>query len=111
MVVSTYGAISHWIDMSWWTHAAISCLSQCSITVLTKAVVCAILSVDGAYKRLLAVNQKESPCSGSSCSFTICLMSYSRELDVLSVSFNITFRSFSKTNLGCDDVPDVFPIL
>ena len=33
------------IDPSWWTHWAISCSSQCSTTVVTKAVVCVILSV------------------------------------------------------------------
>ena len=33
--------------------------SQCSTTGVTKAVVCVILSVDGAYKITLAVNRKE----------------------------------------------------
>ena len=33
------------IDPSWWTHWAISRSSQCSVTVLTKAVVCVIVSV------------------------------------------------------------------
>ena len=38
------------------------CSSQCSTTGVTKAVVCAILSVrDDAYKRTLAVNQKLGP--------------------------------------------------
>ena len=36
-------------------HWAISCSSQCSTTGVTKAMVCAILSVDVAYKRTLAV--------------------------------------------------------
>ena len=32
---------------------------KCRTQAVTKAVVCAILSVDGAYKRTLAVNWKE----------------------------------------------------
>ena len=40
-----HGAMGHRIDPSWWTHWAISHSSQCSITGVTKAVVCAILSV------------------------------------------------------------------
>ena len=41
----THGAIGRWIDPSWWTHWAISHTSQCSMTGITNAVVCAILSV------------------------------------------------------------------
>ena len=37
----------------------ISCSSQCSTTDITKAVVCVILSVDGAYEKTLTANQKE----------------------------------------------------
>ena len=48
-----------WVDPSWWTHRATSCPSQYSTTGVTKAVVCAILSVDGAYKRSFAANQNE----------------------------------------------------
>ena len=40
-----HGAMDRRIDPSWWTHQAISCSSQCSITDVTKAMVCAILSV------------------------------------------------------------------
>ena len=37
--------LDHLIDPSWWTHWAISRSSQCSMTGVTKAVVCAILSL------------------------------------------------------------------
>ena len=40
-----HGEMSRRIDPSWWTHGAISRSSQCSTTGVTKAVVCAILSV------------------------------------------------------------------
>ena len=33
------------VDLSWWTHSAISRSSQCSTTGVTKAMVCVILSV------------------------------------------------------------------
>ena len=39
------GMMDRRIDSSWWTHSAISHSSQCSTTGVTKAVVCAILSV------------------------------------------------------------------
>ena len=48
---SAYGAMSCWIDPSWWTHS-----SQCSTTGVTKDVVCAVLSgmvhihLDGSWK-------------------------------------------------------------
>ena len=40
-----HGAMGRRIDPSWWTHWAISRSSQCYMTGVTKAVVCAILSV------------------------------------------------------------------
>ena len=40
-----HGTMSHQIDPSWWSHWPISRSSQCSMTGVTKAVVCAILSV------------------------------------------------------------------
>ena len=40
-----HGAMDRRIDPSWWTHWAISRSSQCSMTGVTKAVVCAVLSV------------------------------------------------------------------
>ena len=38
------------INPSWWTHWAISSSSQCSMTGVTKAVICTMW--DGAYKRV-----------------------------------------------------------
>ena len=47
------------VHISLYLFISISRSSQCSTTGVTKAVVCAILSVwDGAYKRTLAVNRK-----------------------------------------------------
>ena len=40
-----HGAMGRRIDPSWWTHWAISISSQCSMPGVTKAVVCANLSV------------------------------------------------------------------
>ena len=40
----THGAMGRRIDSSWWANLAISHSSQCSMTGVTKAVVCAILS-------------------------------------------------------------------
>ena len=40
-----HSAMGRPIDPSWWSHLAISRSCQCSTTVVTKAVVCAILSV------------------------------------------------------------------
>ena len=40
-----HGAMGHQIDPSWWTHLATSRSSQCSTSGVTKAVVCAMLSV------------------------------------------------------------------
>ena len=40
-----HGAMGCRIDPSWWTHGAISRSSKCSMTGVTKAVVCVILSV------------------------------------------------------------------
>ena len=54
MVQQVVGSIPHG------RHIVISCSSQFSMTGLTKAVVCAILSwLDGTYKITLAANQKE----------------------------------------------------
>ena len=39
--VFAHGAMGRQIDPSWWTHLP----SQCSMTGVTKAVVCVILSV------------------------------------------------------------------
>ena len=41
----THGVMGRWIDPSCWTHSAISHSSQCSMTGVTKVVVCAILSL------------------------------------------------------------------
>ena len=43
--VFAHGAMGRQINPSWWTHFAISCSSQYSMTGVTKAVVCVILSV------------------------------------------------------------------
>ena len=43
--VFAHGAIGRVIDLSWWTHGTIYRSSQCSMTGVTKAVVCAIMSV------------------------------------------------------------------
>ena len=40
-----HGVRGCWIDPSWWTHSFISRSSKCSMTSVTKAVVCVILSV------------------------------------------------------------------
>ena len=40
-----HGAMGRRIEPSWWTHLVIARSSQCSTTGVTKAVVCAILSV------------------------------------------------------------------
>ena len=40
------------------TLEIVGCVSQCSTTGITKAVVRSILSKDGAYRRTLAANQK-----------------------------------------------------
>ena len=45
VTVIAHGVMARWIDPSWWTHSAISHSSQCSMTGVTKAMVCAILSV------------------------------------------------------------------
>ena len=42
---SAHGAVDRRIDSSWWTHLAIYHSSQCSTSGVTKALVCAILSV------------------------------------------------------------------
>ena len=54
-----HGAMGRLIDHSWWTPRAISRSSQCSTTVVTKAMICLSSLLDGAYKRTFAANQKE----------------------------------------------------
>ena len=52
--------MGHRIDPSWWTHWAISCSSQCSMTCVTRAVLYVLSCMwDDAYKRTLAANKKE----------------------------------------------------
>ena len=74
------------IDPLWWTHRAISRSSQCSITGVTKAVVCAILYMGWCIKEPMLLIGKSSPCGGSEfplslseLSFTICLTPYNRK--------------------------------
>ena len=43
--MAAYGAMGRRIDTSWLTHWTISRSSQCSMTGLTKAMVCTVLSV------------------------------------------------------------------
>ena len=45
VIAFAYCAMGRRIDPSLWTHLALSRSSQCSMTGVTKAVVCAILSV------------------------------------------------------------------
>ena len=52
--VSAHGVMGCRINPSWWIHYAISHFSQCSMTGVTKAVVC-------AHKRTLTANWKEQP--------------------------------------------------
>ena len=63
-----HGVIGCWIDSSWWTHRAISRSSQYCTTGVTKAVVCAILSVCGMVnlKEHLLLIGKSSVYSGGS---------------------------------------------
>ena len=58
--VFAHGAMGCRIDPSWWIHWAISLSSQCSMTGVTKAMVCIRLSClwDDAYKITLAANRK-----------------------------------------------------
>ena len=60
-----HGVIGRQIDPSVWTHWAISCCSQCSTTGVTKALVCAILSVGWYIYDPLLLFGKSSPCGGS----------------------------------------------
>ena len=54
-----HDTVGHQINPSLWTHRAISRYTQCSMTGVTNAMACAVLSVcGGAYKRNLAANQK-----------------------------------------------------
>ena len=43
--VFAHSAMGCRIDPSWWTHRAISCSSQCSMTDVTRSMVCVILPV------------------------------------------------------------------
>ena len=91
-----HGAMGLRINPSW------SGSSQCSTTGVS-------CLWDGAYKREpLLLIEKSSPCGSSGLplslpewSFTICLMSYNRKLNVLSVSLNKTFPSFIPSNYFC----------
>ena len=81
-----HGAMGHRINPSWWTHSAISHSSQCSMTGVTKAVVCVILSGMVHIKELLLLIRKNSPYGGnmfplslSEWSFTICVTPYNRK--------------------------------
>ena len=69
-----------------WTHCAISRFSQCSTTGVTKAVVCAILSVGWNIREPLRLIEKSSLCGGSGFllslsewPFTICLTPYNHK--------------------------------
>ena len=52
------GVMGRRIELSWWTHWAISRSSKCSTTGVTEAVVCVILSVGWCVKKTLAANRK-----------------------------------------------------
>ena len=47
------------VDPSWWTHWAIFRSSQYSTTGITKAVACAILSVEWCIRKSIAANRTE----------------------------------------------------
>ena len=75
-----HSAMALRIDPLWWTHWAISCSSQCSMTGVTKVVGCIILSGMMHIKEPLLLIGISSPCGGSGFplslsewSFTICL--------------------------------------
>ena len=78
-----YGVMARQIDLSWWTHRAISRSSQCSTTGVRKAVIlCGMMHI----KEPLLLIRKSSPCANSGFplplsewSFTICLMPYNRK--------------------------------
>ena len=100
--VFTHGAIGCQIDFIWWTHWAIFHSSQCSMTGVTKAMVCVVLSVGVLHvKEPLMLIGKSSPYSGSSgfplsmyeWSFTICLTPYNHIKNVLSALLNKIFTS------------------
>ena len=80
------GAMGRRIHPSWWTHSAISRSGQCSMTGVTKAMVCAILSGMVHIKEPLLLIVKSSLCGGSGFPFslsewslTICMMPYNRK--------------------------------
>ena len=54
-----HGVMGRRIDLSWWTHWAISLSSQCFTTGVTKYVLCCLC--ENAYKITLDVNRKELP--------------------------------------------------
>ena len=94
--------MSRWIDLSWWTHWAISHSTQCSTTGVTKAMLCAILSEMVYIEDHLLLIGKSSPCSGGSrfllflseWSFTIYPMPYNHNENELSVLLNKKNISF-----------------
>ena len=60
-----HGAMGRRIDASLWTHIATSRSSQFSMTGVTKAVVCVILSGIMHIKEPLLLIRKSSLCDGS----------------------------------------------
>ena len=81
-----HGAMGRQIDPSWGGPIELSRSSQCPTTGVTKAVVCAILSVVHIKEPLLLIG-KSSPCGGSGFplsrsqwSFTICPTSYNSKI-------------------------------
>ena len=71
-----HGAIGHWIDPSWWTHISISRSSQCSMTGVTKTVVCVILSGMMHIKEPLLLIGKSGPCGGSGFPLSLSELSF-----------------------------------
>ena len=74
-----HGAMGGLIDPSWWTHWAISRSNQCSMTGVSKVVVCGMMHI----KEPFLLIGKSNPCGGSGFPlslsewfFTICLTPY-----------------------------------
>ena len=90
---------SSWL---WICTLTISCSSQCSMTGVTMAMVCVILSGMVHIKDPLLLIERSSPCSGgsgfslllSAWSLTICSTPHNCVINVLSASLNKTFPSF-----------------
>ena len=92
--VSAHG---YWINPSWWTHLDISHSIQCSISSVTKAVVCTILS-DGVYKNhlLLFENSGLIRFLFSLSEWSFAVPPYNHKQNVLNTSLNKTLASFLK---------------